>query len=425
MIVNFFVNDPVRALSIFNVILICTSVVPIYLLLKSYVEVRINLLVTSVIFSMSYMWIMSTEPLSEGAAVAIVWWFLWSLKQARKHPTFISSITPLFLFSILMGTRLSYLPIGIGILLLWIYYRKFFKTNTLYMIFIAQQVGIALLFQLVWIMGLVSSTGGIAAFIELASGFVAGHFTEWGGAVTADSMPIFERLVNLFFYNFLWTGLFSHSVLIAVLYSLFFGLVIYQLKSKRWTTDSFTYWLVVIYSSYFVWVLFAQNIDKPRHILPLTGIFTFILFKELFKGSYLRLVSWLCMLLIILQSIHGSSLIVMKAAEPPAVYQLTDYLTEIDDQLLVFTWEEARVMDYLQVDYQYKEILTFEYFLMELPSNPQVRVFLTDRVVDGFEKQGVAIENNIQKVKKFNSNPLFDPVYGTITLYEWTNHKKK
>ncbi|MFZ3579043.1 hypothetical protein [Virgibacillus sp. DJP39] len=429
MLFNHLVNDSVQALSIFNTIMAVTSVVPIILILKSYVNLRANFLITASIYSMSYMWVLSTDPMSEAAAVAVLWWFIWSLRVAKEKPVFWISVVPLVFFSILMGIRLSYIPFGIGILLLWYSYHKHFSEWFAFVRFIFLQVIIAALLQFIWIGGLIMSAGGLSAFIELAVGFVGGHFTEWGGAISADSMPLVERLYKLIFHNFLWTGLFVQSLPLALIYILLLGLLVFCLKRKKCDTDPFTCWLIFMWVAYFLWVLFAQNVDKPRHILPLTGLFVFLLLKSTFRCRCMKTKSLnsICVVLISLQCIHGSHLIFEKTNQPPAVYQLTNYLTEIAETgpITVYTWEESRVMEFLKVPYQHKEIFTYEYFKIELPSNKKIKVFLTDQVIKGFEKQEYAVQNRIKKIETFQSNSLFNPVYGEISLYEWTGKKEQ
>ncbi|WP_028784749.1 hypothetical protein [Thalassobacillus devorans] len=418
MLINRFLDHPVRSLAIFNTVLTASSVVPIYLLFRRRYATAIALLFVAVIHSMSYMWVMSTEPMSEAAAVAVLWWYVWSIYQAYRKSSFYWMMLPLFLFSILMGIRLSYLPFGLGILLLWWNKRNQFNTRKSYTWFILRHTLLAIAFQMVWAAGLVLSTGGIATFMELAMGFINGHFTEWGGAVTADSVPIWKRIYILLFHNLLWKAWFVESWPIAGLYTGLLLIVVFLSIRNKGAMKKIDRWLLVLLCCYFVWALFAQNVDKPRHILPLTGFSVYLLLVNI-AGKVKLLTVSLCFVLITTQSWHGLALASEKATELPAVYQLSNYLSQLNEPLIIYTWEESRVMEYLDVEFSHKKLYTYEYFESRLSYSKEKRIFLTDHVVKGFEMQGHPVQDNIRKVAVFQSDDLFNPVYHDIQLYEW------
>jgi hypothetical protein len=428
MLLNYWLNDPVLALSVFNTMMVTTAVIPIFLLLKKHFITPLTLLLAAVIHSMSYMGVMSTEPMSEAAAVTLIWWYVWSIQHAVPKYTLLRALMPLIFFSLLIGVRLSHAPFGIGILLLWNYDWKYFGERTAYFAFIAKQAVIALSLQLVWVAGLIWSTGGMGTFFELASGFVSGHFTEWGGAVTTDSQPFINRFFYLTFFDLFWTGMFAHSWGLAIIYIVLIILVVIQFLNRAIKIEKCDRWVVIMWFCYFLWVLFAQNVDKPRHILPLTGLLLFLLLKYLFNQNQRKLsiiAIFLCFILLISQTLVGRNLISEKARERPAVYQLSEYLSEIDEPLIVYTWEEARVMEYLDATYSYKKIFTYEYFQMNRTYHPHAKIFLTNHVIKGFEAQGHSIQGAVKKVADFHSDAMFDPVYGDIILYEWVGEGKE
>ncbi|WP_255454185.1 glycosyltransferase family 39 protein [Pontibacillus sp. HMF3514] len=417
MLLHPFLGDPLQSLSIFNSILTLSSIIPIYLLFKRKYSSVTTLLFVALIHSLSYIWVLSTEVMSEAAAISVLCWYVWSLYQSYKKPGSIWGLLPLLLFSILMGIRLSYLPFGLGLLLIWWYERKRFKTKQYYILFILKQLLIAISFQLIWVIALVISTGGISLFTELAFGFVTGHFTEWGGAVTADSMPIWKRLYTLLVYNLLWKTLLAESWIIACLYGGLILLSVFHItKTKK--VDTFNLWVLLVCVFYFVWVLFAQNIDKPRHIAPVIVFLVYLILWS-FGGRMRILFLTFCFALIMVQSWIGITLVKEKATNPPAVYQLSNYLTKIDEPFVIYTWEESRVMEYLKVNYSYNKIYTYEQFQNRLAYNKDKRVFLTDHVLRGFEIQGYNIRDHVRKVSEFHSSDLFDPVYNNLYLYEW------
>lgn len=78
-------------------------------------------------------------------------------------------------------------------------------------------------------------------------------------------------------------------------------------------------------------------------------------------------------------------------------------------------------MDFLKVPYSYKRVFTYEYFLQEAISRGPQRIYLTNHVLQGFDIQGINIRHQVTEVGAFHSNPLADPLYNKIILYEWNN----
>lgn len=421
MLVNQWVGDPAQALSIFNIFMSVASSIPIYFLARTSLSKWESAMITFCIQCTAYLWILSSQPMSEGAALCVLWWYLWSLYLANKRRTWIFGILPLFLFSILMGIRLSYFIFGIGILYLWIREKDFY-TRKIYWTRILSFLLLSVLFQMIWVTGLVMSEGSWIGFIELAFHFVQGHFMEWGGSAISTSQPLWSRGLVLFFYNFLWTGLCGQSIFVAVGLILLLIVLIVECVRYGFSFKGIRhFWgLLGLLLCYFIYAWFAQNIEKPRHIAPLIGP-TLLLFYivVLCSKKYVRMKMSLLIVITFAQFFHGAMLTKEQATVVPATYQLTEYLQTVDDPLLVYTWEETRVMEYLKALFEHKRIFTYPYFLEDLSLNEGKRIFLTDAVVKGFKLQGQDVSGHLQEVGSFSSNPLFDPVYHDITLYEW------
>ena len=127
--------------------------------------------------------------------------------------------------------------------------------------------------------------------------------------------------------------------------------------------------------------------------------------------------------LIFSQNENNVLLIKEQYEQPPATYQLADFLERKSktESFVIYTWEEARIMDYFQATYSYKEIYTYDYFLQDKLLYRDKTIYVTDHVLNGFEAQGIKMKHKVKKVAEFKSNKLFDPVYGEIVLYELTN----
>lgn len=419
MAVNQVVGNTTIALSILNVILTATSLFPMYWISRRFTTIEKSIFIVFVVHSLSYTWVMGTEPMSEMAGVSLLWWYFWSLLKAKESKTIVYSFLPLLLFSFVLGIRLSYLPFAVGIILLWIYEWRNYHNKKYYVIDLIIKMFFAMLCQLLWVTALVINQGGLINFLELAFGFTGGHFSEWGGTVSSESGQLWKRFVVLLFNNFIWVGLTGKSVISLVLLGafLFIG---NPFSGIHWKNLSIKVWFCLMGIAYFFWALFAQNIDKPRHILPLVGLFFFLIVMQVIKKKRFRFISVSILVLFsLIQSWHGYELIKEKATEAPSTYQIVNYLNQIEDPLIVYTWEETRIMEYLDVPFLHKEIFTYSYFQEDLDHYQGRKVFLTDKVLQGFETQGIDIKGKVKKIKAFHSNPLFDPVYDKVILYEW------
>jgi hypothetical protein len=128
---------------------------------------------------------------------------------------------------------------------------------------------------------------------------------------------------------------------------------------------------------------------------------------------------WFALTVFIVQVIVGSIHVYGQATHLPATYQLTYDLQKVDAPFVIYTWEETRVMEYLDADFIHKRVLHFDVFLQGKVNYKHATIYLTDHVVKGFTEQGVSLERHLRKVKTYQSSTLADPIYGEITLYEW------
>nr|WP_238583524.1 nucleoporin-interacting protein [Anoxybacillus amylolyticus] len=406
MIVHSFVENPAKALVIFNVLLLASANIPLFLLARKYGKEETAWLVVALVQSASYAMIIVTQPMSEGAALAVLWWYVWAVERAHERLTFWEHVLPLFFLGILLGIRLSYLPFVVALLCLWYNdWKQHHQWRRI--IFLAL---IALSFQLIWVIAVASTEGNIISFLKLAFSFTNGHFQEWGGTVSSDPMPFWQRTIHFFIFNVLWVGMACQSmVLLGALGWMF-------LTSDRSNRVSRTFLITMV--AYLFWALAAQNIDKPRHILPLAqGALFYGAIHYLARNNLLRrrlLISGTIIVQLLVGIFH-----LREAQQLPATYQLANDLQKKTESFIVYTWEEARVFDYLHVAFPYQEALHFSFFHQHRANYQQTKIYLTDHVVKGFRAQGVPLTGHLRKIKTYHSSTLVDPVYGNITLYEW------
>ncbi|MBW7650738.1 nucleoporin-interacting protein [Anoxybacillus sp. ST4] len=407
MLIHSFVDNAAQALAIWNGLLMMSATIPIYLLAKTYGKEAYALVVTALVHSLSYVMLMVSQPMSEGSALAVLWWYVWSLERALRSDHIRVQLLPLLLFSVMLGMRLSYIPFAVGILYVW-WKRKYrFKQILLYSL-------AALMFQFVWIVAVAVTEG--AGFWQLALSFTTGHFTQWGGTVSTDEAPLRRRVMTLIFYNIIWTGMAKQSLWLLGCFIVFFFMT-----WKRIVVPPLYRLLLFIY---FLWALFAQNIEKPRHILPLVVIMSFFLFVSTLQSlSRLRLTMML--ILLFSQTVIGVQAVKSQATQLPATYQLAYDFEQKEERFILFTWEETRVLEYLRVSFPHERVFSFDVFQREKAMFPHAKVYVTNHVVKGFQAQGIDVRPYIRPVRTYQSSILSDPVYGRITVYEWREEEKR
>jgi hypothetical protein len=405
--------DGPKALSFFNQLLILSSCIPIFLLARKWLSPLSSLMTVFVVQSLSYPAVIGLQPMSEGAAVAIVFWYLWSIDLAIEKQRLIFDILPLVFFSFLLGIRLSYISYGVG--LLYLLYRIWKRNEPYRRIQLFILVLFAALLQFLWIGAIAVNVGGFSTLWSIAFGFSEGHFSDWGG--TAEAERFILRIGKLIFFNIIWVGILSESIWLLIA---FLGLIasICWKSSEKLESLSFYRFLVVCTGCYFIWALFAQNIDKPRHILPIALWVIFLLvIKALQKKS--RVISLMVIVWIVGHTFIGYHLQKLQASEQPAVYQLAEYVSSLEKDWVLFTWEETRSLSYLNVPIKHKRVFDYQLFLSDILLNKNQRILITNHVLEGFKQQGIKIEGKVKELQTFSSNPLFDPIYSNIVLYEW------
>ncbi|WP_419875429.1 hypothetical protein [Candidatus Pristimantibacillus sp. PTI5] len=441
-LVHEWATDPVQSLIIWNAMLALSAAVPMTLLARRYIGLVPALWATVGVQSLPYLWLMGSRPMSECAGIAVLWWYLWSVRWAADCPKSNLRLgTALLLFSVLMGIRLSYFPFGIALVLLLVYQFMSLTDSSNRVRRLVMAIAAAGGAQLIWIGGLIQSEGTLQGFWKLSLAFVSGHFSEWGGGVADSKVPLGTRFVTLIADHLIRDIWFSRSSALVVLYLLLLALMGFGMWKLRGSIRDasadrkFGKWLWICLAAYGVWVLLGQNIEKPRHIAPVAGPMLLVLYAAAFKTAalltrasgdirrrkwYMAAAIYLALAAVIaFQIAVGAHLLKLQAEQTPAVYQLNDYMEALDQPFVLYTWEETRVLRYLEAGYEHRKILTFDYFHSLSQTGANQRVFLTDHVLNGFLQQNANAGSQVIPVAKFVSDDLFDPVYSWITLYEW------
>lgn len=429
-----FADSPVLALGLWNLILTCSSAWPLYRIARRWATPAWACFAAAAVMTIPLNWTLAVRPMSEGAALALLWWFLWALVRLSEKPSNGKAIAAAFFFGLLMGTRLSYAPFGLGLLLAaW----KLAGDRELPVRIRAGRLilwtGAAAGFQLLWVAAVAAAEGGLAGTLRLFAGFGEGHFTEWGGGAAQAGVPAGERVLRFFGDNWLWTGVFARSypaaaaagvLILALLIRLGRRPAAQAVTAERLRRFLFTPagMLVACAAAYAVWALLGQNIAKFRHAAPLASLSVFPLMIAAANAMRRpRATALLAVVLLVFQTAAGVGFVIKQQDEPPAVYGLAETLSRLppDSRTVVYTWEEERVLHYLQVPVQTRPIFTYEYFLANLEAEPDARILLTGSVWEAFRMQKDLPDSQVTLLGEFRSDDRLDPVYGTIKLYEW------
>lgn len=424
MAVRSFISNPAEALSVLNALTLATATYPVYRLARRYCSALPAFLATVILQTLPYLSVMGTQPMSEGVGVALVWWYVWLVVRANERLTRGSQLSAVAAFGVLCGVRVSFFPIGIGLLVLWL--RDWLVHRKLARLML--YAGSFACAQLLWVSVLLLSEGSVMGFAELAQGFVFGHFNEWGGGVAASSMGWAERLYRLLAWNGLWTGLAGQSLMVCVAWGIaavYVSLTVrFRAGDKQAAASRGTGIISLMALFYGLWAWLGQNIDKPRHIVPMVLLgMLLLLVTAVRRISHETIAAGLGVLLILVQTYTGAVIVRSQASEVPAVYQLAQALEREYEAggkpFALYTWEETRVLQYLKVGFSHKRIYTYDYFQAEAAALAGQRILITGRVLEGFADQGIDMSGKVRRIAEYRSSPLFDPVYNRIELYEW------
>lgn len=375
--------EPVRALGIVSMLGFTSGLVPLYLLFKRRRFDTVRLLAAFTVVSTASLVVLSATGMSDGLALGVLCWFVWSVERARQGHF---RLLPYLLFGLLMATRLSYAPFGIVLLfLLWQVRRDAWQ--------VVSEMAVLLLAQLAWLLPVAFSVGGPASFAQLSLSFVTGHFSDWGGTAQTDEATLLERL-GLTIKQIVW-----HGLGFATWIGLGSGLFLFCQRLR-----SFPLWWSVTGTGYFLWVWVAQNIDKPRHVLPLVLLLVVLLVRRL---SVRWLVPFLCIQLLI-----GSIALYQQATTKPATIQLAQAITGLPASATIFTDEEERQFLMARPDATIVPIGSVSKWRAEPKSQ---EVYLTGRLLKRLQAADVPIE--VTEVFRFTSDPQFEPEDAEAQLY--------
>ena len=222
-----------------------------------------SFIISFLIFFNPMIWILGNRYMPDLMGLAIlIASFYYIACSSNKLDNYIG----LFLVGILVGVRLSFLPMLI--IPLFLSKNKIWSKFLLY-----TSLGV-----LIWLVPILYIEGG-GNLYQVAYKHTMGHFMDYGGTIMTDSnlMDRFVHLCSTIYGDGLGGYLPGRSMItIIISICLFTMLLTFIYERKNLQLDSNLKLLLISSLIYLLWVFFFQNIIyKSRHILPL--VYTLVL----------------------------------------------------------------------------------------------------------------------------------------------------
>ena len=386
---------------------------------KIPVTTLLGKVVIFVVFMNPLLWLMSNRYMPDAMGVACLLaslCFTTAQEKGNRHILLERSVIGFFLAGILMGIRLSYLPLLLPALLIAI--RK--HSGRLKRV-IAGIVGI-----LVWLIPLLSITGW-NTLIAAAQTQSQGHFADFGGTVSThpELWFRFTKLLESIWadgFGLYWRGRHSITACTAII---LIGIVAANWQTlKKWTTERpfkvrslFLNPIFIGCLVYLVWIFLGQNvIHKSRHVLPLLpflclgialGCSKIIVLWRKFRSPF----AWGTVVIFFLCYGYVTLHTVVQHTKPTAIAQVHEYLrdkqSEQDNKLHIVS---VPLIKYYLVSQAIEAVY--------IPIKSEADLAELDKLETGFIVIGSPLPNRTPKVEKvFYHNPYMNRMWSEIPLF--------
>lgn len=431
-LVHLFTDNDTVALIIPGAVLGSAVLAPLFYLAKRMFSEKIALLTSFIYIVNPLCWLQSEKALSDAVGLFFVILSSQLLFYASTSRTYALRylISGSVILGICLGVRLSYFPFFI----LWLYVLyALSKSNGRkraigYGVF-GFVAGIS-----IWLIPLACYTGFKSLMVNGFS-FAFGHFSDWGGSVVTSQNIVsrFSDFIWCVFCNGLGFWCYDTS-LFRVLPSIIMviGILLFLRHTKF---DSKTRFITFYMAPYFLWVFFGQNLEKPRHVLPLIPLIIIIVSAGLARlrdskysysspgfsrYKYSLPYHLFIGILIVSMCIISIRLVYAHKKEPVAQIQLLDYVENNYNgpSTRIYCWETKRFFAYyapLWDARRARNIDDLQYDIGASLVTPEI--ILSTSKVDGID----SIVGRSSTVVKFNNNRYINNPYHKLTLYRLRN----
>lgn len=273
------------------------------------------------------LWLISNRYMPDimGLAISISSLHFLLNSENNKHKVLFG----FFLFGILAGIRLSYLPL-------------LFIPAGYHLITKKEKIKLFLMFSigcLIWLIPMISITGFNDLWV-FALDHTSGHFNDYGGTIYTENNWTL-RLTS--FFRSIWAdgfaGYWNHRswiTLIISFYLIYFFKGVFNNYKKIYKNNKIILYSILLY---IIWVLLFQNIIfKTRHILPVLTILILMLslgqtFTKLKSEKFKRYIhiSYFSFLL------SASLILVLQHKKPSAIAQLKSQFIKKETRPTIIT----------------------------------------------------------------------------------------
>tara|TARA_B110000467_G_scaffold45723_1_gene41841 strand:- start:143 stop:1399 length:1257 start_codon:yes stop_codon:yes gene_type:complete len=338
-------------------------------------------------------WLMSNRYMPDllGLAFCILSFYYLSLPNCKK-----SNYIGVFLSGLLIGIRLSYIPI------LFIPIIKILQGREINLKFISSFI----LGILLWFIPLIYIEG-FNQLILLGYKHTLGHFFDYGGTIITES-DLFVRFKFLlqtiwsdglggFWKGRSWITLLSSTLLIPLIYNAISIKIVENKIIKKLLLSSLIY---------IVWIMLFQNlIYKSRHVMPLVLILILFIFSQINKKNIKVMV-----MLYLLAIIPTTYSITNSHRQGTAIFKLLEYKLISNSDIII---TNQLINYYLKANGNTSKFYNIE--RTDLQKNKLLK-----------QKNKVIIGNYTEKFKKeystvldtiFFHNPYMNRMWSEIPIY--------
>ena len=431
-LVHLFTDSDVIALIVPGVVFGSITLVPLFYLTRRMFAEKVAWLTVFLYIVNPLCWLQSEKALSDSAGLffIIVSVQLLYYASASRVNALRYMISGSVMLGICLGVRLSYFPF----IILWFYTLYVSSKSDAWKRTIGYGVFSFIIGICVWFIPLSCYTG-LKPLMVNGFRFTFGHFGDWGGSVATSQNVLarFSDFVWCLFCNGLGFWCYDTSAF-RILPSIIMctGIILYLRYLKCSGFDYKTKFITFYMLPYFLWVLFGQNLEKPRHVLPLIPVIIICISAGLvqlkhhlcsysilnkFRYRFFSLYNLFIGILIVSMSIISIELVYAHKNEPVAQIQLLDYVGRNYDgkSTRVYCWETKRLFEYYSPLLDARRVRDIDDLQHDVGASMVTpEVVLSTSKVNGIN----SITNNATVVVKFKNNRYINNPYHELTLYD-------
>lgn len=379
-----------------------------------------------VLFMNPLLWLMGNRYMPDimGVACLLASLYFTTLQtESRKHnPLCCTNCVGFLLAGILLGIRLSYLPLLAPVLLMRL------KDPERLKYIIAGVIGV-----LVWLIPLLWITGW-NTLMTVAQAQGHGHFSDFGGTVSTNP-ELWLRLTKIF--ESIWAdgfGLYWHGRhLITVCTAISIGIIVISNWEtlKKWMAEKLSGGDSILPNPifigcivYLVWIFLGQNvIHKSRHVLPLLPFLALGIASACNriigipinegKGRFRYTLAWSTVSIFFFCYSYVTINIVVQHTKPTAIAQIHEYLRDKQHE----QGNQLHVVSVPLIKY-YLAAQAVE--AIYVPIKSEADLTQLDEIETGLVVIGSPLSNRAPKMEKtFYHNPYVNRMWPELPLFEY------